>query len=153
MWARTILHAQKIHPSSIGHLAEVAPGMQKRSTELGPALHMGQQHINQIKRLLSLHVFHATSVWKYFLHRATLSVQSACGGARHQWESCLGGDVLLTRRQQSRLQMTKLSEHKQTYSIHNASCSYLESTGSYNGDIDDTGQNILIARRKKISWL
>jgi len=28
-------------------------------------------------------------------------VPSACGVARHQWESCLGGDVLLTGRQQT----------------------------------------------------
>lgn len=85
MWAHRSLHAQKIHQSSTGHLAEAAPGMQKRSTELGPVHHMGQEHINQIKRLLFLHAFHVASVWKYFLHRATLSVQSACGGARHQW--------------------------------------------------------------------
>lgn len=112
-------------------------------------LHMGQQLTNQIKRLLFLHVFHVTSVWKYFLHRAILSAQSACGGARHQWESCLGGDVLLTRRQPSRLQITKQSAHEQVNSTHSASCSYMESTGSYNGNTDGTGEKVLMAKRKK----
>lgn len=68
-------------------------------------------------------------------------------------ESCLGGDVLLTRRQQSRLQITKLSEHKQTYYIHSVSCSSMESTGSYKVSIDGTGQKILMVKRKKITWL
>lgn len=60
------------------------------------------------------------SVLKYFLCRATSSVQSTCGAARYQWESCLGG-VRLTGRQQSKLQTTELLEHKQQYSIHHGS--------------------------------
>lgn len=107
-------------------------------------LHAGQQHINQIKRLLFVHVFHVTSVWKYFLHRATSSVQSAHGGARHQWESCLGGDVLLTRRQQSRLQITNMSEHKQTYSIHSGWCSFMGITALI--------MSILMALVKRYWW-
>lgn len=59
---------------------------------------------------------------KYFLCRATSSVQSACGVvARYQWESCLGGDVRLTGGQQSRLRTTELLEHKQQHSIHHGS--------------------------------
>lgn len=132
--------------------------MQKRSAELGPLLHMGQQHINQIKRLFFLYVFHVTSVWKYFLHRATLSVQSAHGGGRHRWESCLGGDVLLTRSQQSRLQISELPEHKQTCTIDSGSCSCMESTGSHMVNTDGTGQKLLMVKRKKslgykLNWL
>lgn len=35
MWAQSIIHAQKIHLSSIEHLAEVAPGMQKGQQSWG----------------------------------------------------------------------------------------------------------------------
>lgn len=94
-----------------------------------------------------------------FPPRATLLVQSAYGGARHQREFCLGGDILLARRQKSRLQITKLSEYKQTYSIHSGSCSYMESTGPHIGNTDGTGQKILMVKRKKkslnfkLNWL